>query len=349
MGLRNLSAGTRGEDVRAVQATLNFQPGLPGPPLDADGVFGPKTDARVRAFQDREGLDVDGVVGPKTRLALFPYGVANVTVFGMRLVDPTYPASRSGPRYPSFAPGHLTPPTHGSSAPDPSGSTALHFDWSKIFGDLPPGLANPSAGPPYVPTRIPLAQPLLAAPAPLELVIPIPPSPGGGGSSFLGFDYDHLELVPGAQSTFPLGGWRQDAFTLTMQTIYQRGPDDGPNQTITGGVQIGAPFIAPFPNGGPWTFNPFIQYTDVDRLGALGKFHWWQPYGQIGAQFQGPGDAHPTLAGGLFPINLGLDLGATLTLQAAGGFVFGIDLSNGRATAGPQLTFGLAVKFGKPK
>jgi peptidoglycan hydrolase-like protein with peptidoglycan-binding domain len=347
MRLRSLSIGMRGEDVRAVQATLNLQPGLSSPPLDADGIFGPKTDARVRAYQDREGLSADGIVGPKTRLALFPYGVANVTVVGARLLDPSYSPSRFAPRYPSFGVGRLTPPTLGfpgvALPPAFSGPTTLTVDWSKILTDF---RASP---PPYIPTRIPIARPLLAAPAPLELSIPIPPAPGSAASNILGFDYDHFELVPGAQSTFPLGGWRQDAFTLTMQTIYQRGPDDGPNQTITAGVQMGAPVVAPFPNGGPWTFNPFIQYTDVDRFGALGMFHWWQPYGQIGAQIQGPGDAHPTIAGGVFPFNLGLDLGTNLTLQAAGGFVFGLDLATGQATAGPQLTFGLAVKFGKSK
>ncbi|HEX5751214.1 MAG TPA: peptidoglycan-binding protein [Archangium sp.] len=58
-----LREGARGEPVRALQNRLNqlgFNAGT------ADGSFGPRTEAAVKAFQKAKGLTADGVVGPKT-------------------------------------------------------------------------------------------------------------------------------------------------------------------------------------------------------------------------------------------------------------------------------------------
>jgi len=56
-----LRFGSRGPAVAEVQRALG---------IDADGIFGPRTRAAVRSFQQRHDLLVDGVVGPQTRAAL---------------------------------------------------------------------------------------------------------------------------------------------------------------------------------------------------------------------------------------------------------------------------------------
>ncbi|MEA2457807.1 MAG: hypothetical protein QOC95_779, partial [Thermoleophilaceae bacterium] len=63
-----LRAGSSGPDVVRVQSALGQPP---------DGLFGPQTDAAVRAFQSRNGLAVDGIVGAHTWSTLFgAHGVA---------------------------------------------------------------------------------------------------------------------------------------------------------------------------------------------------------------------------------------------------------------------------------
>jgi peptidoglycan hydrolase-like protein with peptidoglycan-binding domain len=50
--------------------TLQYLLGAHGHAVTVDGIFGPNTDAAVRAFQQGKHLSVDGVVGPKTWAAL---------------------------------------------------------------------------------------------------------------------------------------------------------------------------------------------------------------------------------------------------------------------------------------
>ena len=52
-----LKKGSTGENVKRLQAELG---------LDADGVFGPGTEAAVKKWQAANGLAADGIVGPKT-------------------------------------------------------------------------------------------------------------------------------------------------------------------------------------------------------------------------------------------------------------------------------------------
>ncbi len=65
--MATLKKGASGSDVRRVQEALE-KAGFP--PGGIDGIFGPGTDAAVRAFQRSKGLVVDGVVGKNTLTAL---------------------------------------------------------------------------------------------------------------------------------------------------------------------------------------------------------------------------------------------------------------------------------------
>ena len=70
--LRN---GSRGPAVQELQTRLNIwlsrTPGVGLAPLVADGIFGARTDAMVRAFQRNRRLQADGIAGPLTWNALF--------------------------------------------------------------------------------------------------------------------------------------------------------------------------------------------------------------------------------------------------------------------------------------
>lgn len=64
--------GSTGDAVRGVQVEFQFRnlSGDPAQGLQVDGVFGPKTEAAVRGFQDALDITVDGIVGPVTWRAL---------------------------------------------------------------------------------------------------------------------------------------------------------------------------------------------------------------------------------------------------------------------------------------
>ena len=65
--MENVKRGQKGEAVKEVQEMLISQGYLEGA---ADGVFGPKTEAAVLAFQKEKGLDATGIVGEATYNAL---------------------------------------------------------------------------------------------------------------------------------------------------------------------------------------------------------------------------------------------------------------------------------------
>ncbi len=65
---RALKLGDRGDPVKIVQYYLSFIGFFDDrlSQVDVDGIFGPKTEAAVRAFQSVYGLTVDGIVGRNT-------------------------------------------------------------------------------------------------------------------------------------------------------------------------------------------------------------------------------------------------------------------------------------------
>ena len=62
-----LKMGSSGDEVTKLQKRLTkagFDTG------GADGAFGPKTEAALKAFQESAGIAVDGIAGPATNGAL---------------------------------------------------------------------------------------------------------------------------------------------------------------------------------------------------------------------------------------------------------------------------------------
>jgi len=64
--MKLIRRGDRGAAVAHLQELLSAA----GHPIDADGIFGPDTNAAVLAFQRRHGLQADGIAGPLTMGAL---------------------------------------------------------------------------------------------------------------------------------------------------------------------------------------------------------------------------------------------------------------------------------------
>lgn len=85
MAIRTLKIGMNGADVKALQKKLIELEWLVGEP---DGIFGPKTQKAVIAFQKANNLVVDGKAGALTQRALFE---GNIPVEPAPVPDGTIP------------------------------------------------------------------------------------------------------------------------------------------------------------------------------------------------------------------------------------------------------------------
>lgn len=70
-------------EIEKIQKQLAQKGFDPGP---IDGIWGRRTDAAVRNFQEKNGLEIDGIVGPVTYLALFGHASQAAPVDSAALV-----------------------------------------------------------------------------------------------------------------------------------------------------------------------------------------------------------------------------------------------------------------------
>lgn len=89
---RTMRRGMRGEDVKRIQREIGM------PAADQDGIFGPKTERAVRAFQQKAGIQVDGIVGQQTQSAILKTRMPNSNIAvqkpGAAYIDAPYPKTQ---------------------------------------------------------------------------------------------------------------------------------------------------------------------------------------------------------------------------------------------------------------
>ena len=74
----NLSYGSRGDDVKKLQESLNQQ----GYSLSVDGIFGSQTQQAVQDYQRKNSLAVDGIAGTNTLGKLYGTGTTQQPAAG---------------------------------------------------------------------------------------------------------------------------------------------------------------------------------------------------------------------------------------------------------------------------
>jgi peptidoglycan hydrolase-like protein with peptidoglycan-binding domain len=313
--IRYLSRGLRGPDVKVVQDALNYRRKPLDKKLIPDGVFGPKTQTAVVAFQDRHDLQTDGIVGPKTRQSLFP--LLTFTSY--------FAVGRSG----DYA------PQSGRARP-----SEILLASSKAKGVGEGDIPDPD--PPLI--LPPLKFPTDPADGPFKTLdlsgfsLPAPALP----ETLFGLPQDSGQVQAGSQLTMrhlfenKSGSPNPSAAAvLTFQQVYARNKDQDGHLEIALGAQVLAPFIAQTSDGFKWGIQPFVQFTWADIFWRRGRFHLVSPFAQVTAQTDFKLQ-DPVFGVGLFPVNITFDINDRLSIIGQFGVVGTYDLANKRVEAGTQ-------------
>jgi peptidoglycan hydrolase-like protein with peptidoglycan-binding domain len=338
--IRNLSFGSKGPDVKAVQEALNYRRRREDPCIKPDGDFGKHTRAAVLAFQERFDLVTDGIVGYHTRKALFPL-VGFTTYLGVSRSRGAYgdfpdPAGTRGIALASTAGGLKA---KGLSAGGLKGA-GFTGGGLKAKGDAGGDVPDPDPSP-LLPLLPPLTDPFSAPMKPLNLTgfsIPVPSMP----ETLFGLPQDQAQVQAGGQFTArhfwvnkPGSPNPSLAAVLAIQQVYARNKDQPGHLEVALGVQALGTFLAQTSDGVGLAVQPYIQFTWADPFWRRGMFHLVAPFAQISAQTD-PKLSDATFGVGLFPVNISMDLSDRLSIIGQAGVVGGWDLAAKRGEIGPQ-------------
>lgn len=134
----SMRRGAEGARVQALQSRL----GELGFPLEADGIYGPKTEAAVRQFQRQNGLVADGIAGPQTLGAL-----NGEAVKGLAPATPGAAPADLGAVAAKYESGGRGVDSVSSGAGDPGGVSYGTHQMSTNRGTMQRFLASPEGAP----------------------------------------------------------------------------------------------------------------------------------------------------------------------------------------------------------
>ena len=117
-----LSLGCTGGSVAQLQHVLNELRDLgfsPAPPLEVDGIFGPRTEHVLKAWQAFEDLPADGIAGPRTWASSVHVAGATLATFMGPTIPPGAPPAAPAPSTDAAPPSPACPPPRDEPASNP--------------------------------------------------------------------------------------------------------------------------------------------------------------------------------------------------------------------------------------